>query len=83
MADIEHDSVHRAVINSVQRNGKLDSAEIGCKMSSCFGNVFNNKLAKLGAKLRKLVFIEAFYIVRGIDFIQDIQNKTSYLTKYS
>ena len=52
-------------------------------MSSGFGNVFNNKLAKLGAELRKLVFIEAFYIVRGIDFIQDIKNKTSYLAKYS
>ena len=67
----------------MQRNGKLDSAEILCKVSSGFGNVFNNKLAKLGAELRKLVFIEAFYIVRGIDFIQDIQNKTSYLAKYS
>ena len=46
-------------------------------MPARFRNIVDYKLAQLIAKLRKLTLIQPLNIVRGIDFIQNIQNNTS------
>ena len=55
VSDVENDVVRRGVKDAVERHRKLDDAEVGGKMPSRFGDLFNEKGAQLLTKRKKLL----------------------------
>src|SRR5687768_6342066 len=56
--DIPHQLVVRRIKNMMECNGELNHSEAGPEVSAFDRNHVNDELAKLPAKLRKLIFFQ-------------------------
>ena len=64
MTDIKHDLVFRRFQYAVQCNGQLYRTEVGGEMSTCFGNIIQQKYPDLFTQLIDLPARKLFQIAR-------------------
>ena len=64
MTDIKHDLVFRRFQYAVQCNGQLYRTEVGGEMSTCFGNMIQQKCPDLFTQLIDLPARKLFQIAR-------------------
>ena len=80
MAYIKNKAVARTIKNLMQRNRKLNRAEIGRKMTARGRYHRDQALTDLGAKLQQLAVIKRFEIGGSIYFVQKFAHISSVLS---
>ena len=64
MSYVKHESVLRGLKDTMKCYRQLDRAEIGSKMSACFGYAVQQKLTDLAAELLDLRAVQALQVTR-------------------
>ena len=64
MSYVKHESIPRSLKDTVECYRQLDRAEIGGKMTSCFGYAVQQKLTDLAAELLDLRAAQALQVTR-------------------
>ena len=64
MSYVKHESVLRGLKDTMKCYRQLDRAEIGSKMSACFGYAVQQKLTDLAAELLDLRAAQALQVTR-------------------
>ena len=70
MPDIEQKPILRGVEHTFNGDRQLYDAEVGGKMTACFGDIQHQKLPNFIAQESKLLHIQAADILGGMNLIQ-------------
>ena len=81
VAHVEENTIHRRVIDPVQRHSQFHGPQIGGQVPARGGDFVHQKFPQLHAELQKLLILQRQQIRAGAESIQYIQSVALYICK--